>query len=127
MSRTYRRRRYRQLFNSDHPLTDWWVQEDEVVWEDVNSVKETFEFIWYARPRYNIEYKSDSNTGRKLIAIARSDAATHNCKEPGPGWFRNLYVARPLRRKAKNEIHKFMLDPDYEPMILTDPPLPYWT
>ncbi len=126
MSRTYRRRRYRQYWSSDNPLADFFAKEEEVVWEDVDYVKWSYEYSFMST-RYNVRYMKNSKTGRKLVSISRSDAATHNCKEPGPGWFRNLYVARPLRRKAKNEIHKFMLDPDYEPMILTDPPLPYWT
>lgn len=127
MSRTYRRRRYRQYWSSDDPLVDFYAREDEIVWQDVNYVKYSWDYSPWISQRYNVKYKKNSKTGRRLIAVARSDAATHNCKEPGPGWFRNLYVARPLRRKAKNEIHKFMINPDYEPMILSDPPLPYWT
>ena len=127
MSRTYRRRRYRQLWNSSNPLMDFWVHGKEVVWDDVDYIKWSYEWGFTSGPRYNVKYKENSKTGRKLMSVARSDAATTNCKEPGPGWFRNLYVARPLRRQAKNEIHKFMVNPEYEPMILTDPPLPYWT
>ncbi len=137
MSRTYRRRRYRQLWSSGDPLTDWFASDDNIVWEDVEEVKYSFGWSFRILPRYNVEYKADSKTGRKLIAKARSDAATWKCKEPGPGWFRNLYVTRPLRRQAKNEIRKYIKSIEkwdypiyndiYEPMILTDPPLPYWT
>lgn len=127
MSRTYRRRRYRQLFGSDNPLMDYYVHEDDVVWNDVDYVKYSWDWGIYSDPRYNVKYKKNSKTGRKLTAKARSDAATNSCKEPGPGWFRNLYVARPLRRKVKEELRKFMFNEEYEPMILTDPPLPYWT
>ena len=127
MSRTYRRRRYRQLFGSDNPLMDFWATEDEIKWEDVDYAKYSWDFGFYNTPRYTVKYRENSKTGRRLLAVARSDAGTWKHKEPGPGWFRSLYVMRPLRRQAKNEIHKFILDDDYEPMILTDPPLPYWT
>lgn len=127
MSRTYRRRRYRQLFGSDNPLIDYWATEDEIVWVDVDSVKQAWMYGFMLYPRFTVRYKKNSKTGRKLISKARSDAGTCRFKEPGPGWFRNLYMARPLRRQAKNEIHKFIMNQDYEPMILSDPPLPYWT
>jgi len=71
---------------------------------------------------------------------------THNFKEPGPSWFRNLFSTRPLRGKARQELHKFMRsipigytgyskdldflqvkDDCYEPMIESKGKLPYWT
>lgn len=127
MSRTYRRRRWRQLWGSDQPLKVWFACEKEVVWEDVEHIYYSCDYGWSTHFHYNVEYRANSKTGRKLIAIARSDAATHNHKEPGPHHFRNLYSDRPLRRQAKNELHKFMFNPEYEPMILAKPPLPYWT
>ena len=127
MSRTYRRRRYRQLFGSDNPLMDYFVTDDEVVWEDVQTIAHTHDYGFMINPRYNVRYSANSKTGRRLIAKASSDAATHSCKEPGPGWFRNLYSDRPLRRKAKEELRKYMMNEEYEPMIEDMPPLPYWT
>ena len=127
MSRTYRRRRYRQLFGSDDPLMDYWVTEDEIIWEDVESVVRTYDYGWASHPRFNIRYKPNSKTGRKLLAKAKSDAATNRFKEPGPHHFRNLYSDRPLRRKAKEELRKYMYNGEYEPMILAVPPLPYYT
>jgi hypothetical protein len=48
-------------------------------------------------------------------------------KEPGPAWFRNLCSDRPLRRDVKNELKKFMSNPNYEPIIVSKGKLPYWT
>lgn len=55
------------------------------------------------------------------------DFGTHNFKEPGPSWFRNLTNTRPLRQQARREIHKWMRDPDYEPLIDAMGYLEYWT
>ena len=95
MSKTYRRRRYRQLFRSDDPLMDYFVSEDEAVWNDVQDIVYSWDYGYIIFPRYNVRYRADSKTGRKLLAVARSDAATHSCKEPGPHHFRNLYSDRP--------------------------------
>lgn len=127
MSRTYRRRRYRQLFNSDNPLMDWFASAEEVVWEDVDSIKYSWDYGWSTRFHYNVKYRIDSKTGRKLLAVARSDAATNACKEPGPSHFRNLYSDRPARRAAKRELQKYMNNVEYEPMILAMDKLPYFT
>lgn len=127
MSRTYRRRRYRQLFSSSDPLMDWFVAEDQIIWEDVDSVKISCDFGWNEHYHFNVKYRADSKTGRKLLSIAASDAATNSCKEPGPHHFRNLYSDRPLRRQAKEELRKYMYNEEHEVMIISMPPLPYYT
>jgi len=107
---------------------DWYVAEDEVVWEDVEEIKLTFDYGWMRTIRYNVKYRADSKTGRKLLSISASDAATSSCKEPGPSWARRLYCDRPARRAAKRELQKYIqYDGEYEPMILAMEPLPYWT
>jgi hypothetical protein len=63
----------------------------------------------------------------KAKAVYYSDSGTNDFKEPGPSWFRNLYHERPLRRKNKLELKKFMLNPEYEPMVCAKGKLPYWT
>lgn len=126
MSRTYRRRRYRQMFGYDDPLRDSWCTEEEIIWSDVDYVAKTFEYA-FSGPRYSVRYNKNSRTGRKLTKVAMSDARTYNFKEPGPAWFRNLYSQRPHRRSSKRELQKYMNNPEYEPMILAMEPLPYWT
>ncbi len=78
-------------------------------------------------PRVFIPYDKNSKEYRKGAAKFHSDAGTTTCKEPGPSWFRNLYTERPIRRQSKKEIRKFMLDPDYEPIIDKKGKLEYWT
>ena len=48
-------------------------------------------------------------------------------KDPGPHWFRNLFSDRPLRRYANNELRKFMVNTEYEPLISRKYKLDYWT
>lgn len=74
-----------------------------------------------------VPYTKNSKEYKKGAAKFHSDAGTTSCKEPGPSWFRNLFTERPLRRHSKREIRKFMLDPDYEPIIDKKGKLEYWT
>jgi len=106
---------------------DWFVAEDQIIWEDVDSVKISCDFGWNEHYHFNVKYRADSKTGRKLLSIAASDAATNSCKEPGPHHFRNLYSDRPLRRQAKEELRKYMYNEEHEVMIISMPPLPYYT
>lgn len=126
MSRTYRRRRYRQMFGCDDPLRDFWCAEEEIIWSDIDYVARVFDY-GFISPRYSVKYNKNSRTGRKLTKVAMSDAKTYRHKEPGPHHFRNLYSDRPHRRSSKRELQKYMNNPEYEPMILAMEPLPYWT
>lgn len=74
-----------------------------------------------------VPFEKNSKEYKKGAAKFHSDAGTITCKEPGPSWFRNLYTERPLRRQSKKEIRKFMLDPDYEPIVDKKGKLEYWT
>lgn len=127
MSRTYRNRRYRQYFTDATDsgiLTEHWVSEYDP--ESVENVKICFIFP-DGDERYNIRYKRNSKEGKKRLAKYFSDAGTHNFKEPGPSWFRNLYFTRPDRRAAKREIQKYLADDDYEVITCPKVYLPYWT
>ncbi len=111
------------MWGNDNPYRDVYVLEEEIIWADAESVTRT---AWSDK-RFNVTYRKDSRTGRKLAAIERSDASTYRFKEPGPHWFRNLYVDRPYRRYTKNELRKFLSDQNYEPNIPRKFPLVYWT
>lgn len=113
MSRTYRRKGCTRRKGWWDDLK-WYVSE--WVWADDYSVS-------YRRP-----FPKDSKEYKKGAARFYGDAGSHHCKEPGPGWFRNLYSDRPLRRAAKNELRKYVTYAgEYEPMILSKGKLPYWT
>jgi hypothetical protein len=105
MSRTYRRR---------DGVEDYWITHELI------RTNYGYSRAWVKRDQNTKEFKKD-------WAKYRSDAGTHNFKEPGPHWFRNLFTDRPGRRFDKRELQKFMADPDYEPMILSKYPLEYWT
>ena len=106
MSRTYRRKKI-----SDLP---WWVKYRLV------RAEYGYYYNWLPLPLDSEEYK-------KALRKFRSESGTTNFKEPGPHWFRNLFTDRPARRATKRELQKFMLDEEYEPMILPKNPLKYWT
>lgn len=75
---------------------------------------------------YKILGKTESEV-TKLKSVFYSDSYGCSFKEPGPSWFRNLYTERPTRRYNREELRKFMLDNEYEPMCVVKPKLLYWT
>ena len=103
MSRTYRNR-------DDSDI--WWATQELVRYEP-------YKWNWF-------KLDPSSKEAKIKKAKLRSDAYKA-FKEPGPAWFRNLMTERPQRRFAKNEIRKWMLDAEYEVMILSKHPLEYWT
>ena len=111
MSRTYRRK--------NRPIPRWVTQERFRIFRIENSYR--FAHFMYVQ----IEPQTDKYA--KLIAKYRSDAGTHNSREPGPSWFRNLYTERPQRREAKRQLQKFKQDPTFEVMLNKKDPLEYWT
>ena len=107
MSRTYRRK-------ATDPTDKKWSVSEHV------RIEGTWSYIWVPYPKNSNEYKKGS-------AKYHSDAGTHNCKEPGPSWFRNLYTERPQRQEARQQLKKFMNDPDFEVILNAKDPLEYWT
>jgi hypothetical protein len=114
MSKTVRRKR------GDHSRLHWnllriesesWYNEDGS-WHYVS---------WWT------DLKPDSKEYKKAVAIYHSDAGWTSCKEPGPMWYIRETAQVPYRRRAKNELHKFMRDADYEVMIESKPHREYWT
>jgi hypothetical protein len=112
MSRTYRRK---------NKVGNHWA---DLAYYTGEYVRIGYDLWW---PRVYVPFDKQSKEYKKGVAKFHSDAGTTNCKEPGPSWFRNLYTERPLRRQSKREIRKFMLDPDYEPIIDKKGKLEYWT
>lgn len=110
MSRTYRRTKNPNSFW--HSRKDSWCSTWERVLPGVYELKPI--------PKDTDEYARKS-------AYYHSDAYTHECKEPGPAWYRNLYTERPQRRFNKNELRKYMLNEDYEPMCVEMERMPWWT
>jgi hypothetical protein len=110
MSRTFRRKGGR----SNGRIDEGWYTSDLVRHE--NS------WCWTRIP-----YPKDSKEFKKGYAKYHGDHGTHNCKEPGPSWFRNLTNTRPLRQQGRQEIHKWMRDEEYEPLIDAMGYLEYWT
>lgn len=108
MSRTRRRK------GGDH---------SDLEWQTSKLVRVPGKLIWYWEP---MDPKSKEYI--KVVNKYHSDAGTHNCgngKAP-PGWFIAQYVQRPYRRDAKRKIRNWLLDPNYEVIINSKDPLPYW-
>lgn len=115
MSRTIRRKNGNQTRKSSCELSDFIT---DYLWIYVNKC--TLYCIRKQYEKHSIEYK-------KGKAKFHSDSGTWKHKEPGPRWFRNLTSERPLRRKHKLEIYKFIKNPDYDPDIVSKGKLEYWT
>ena len=80
----------------------------------------------YRLSSYKMMIKTESELV-KLKAVFYSDSYDCSFKEPGPRWFRNLYIERPTRSYNTRELKKFMLDSEYEPLCINKPKLIYWT
>lgn len=114
MSRTYRRRHTTQ----------------NGMWTDLEyyTSDRVYPFgMCYPRVSVTVPFEKGSLEYKRGKARFHSDMGTTSFKEPGPHWFRNLYSDRPLRRHNKNELRKYILDPDYEPICLEYWKLDYWT
>lgn len=107
MSRTFRRKR------GDTTAEQWYLSE----W-----VRSIHGYILYREP-----LAKDSTEYKNGYAKYHGDRGSHNCKEPGPGWFRRLFNTKPSRAGARNEITKWLRNEEYEVVAETHPHLPYWT
>ena len=74
-----------------------------------------------------VEFHPNTDGYKKGLALYTRDKSVSCNKEPGPKWFRNLTVERPLRRKHKNELRKVKMNWQYEPEIIAKGKLKYWT
>ncbi len=94
----------------------------------------TYEYYWVLRDwvisrgfmGYSM-HNPKSIEGKKALNRFHSDAGTHQMREPGPAWFRNVTSQRPLRRHGREQLRKFMLDEEFEVIIEENPYLEYWT
>ena len=75
----------------------------------------------------NVPYPKSSKEYKKGKARFHSDGCTNTLKEPGPSYFRNLVEVRPLRRRSKILLHKFVTNGLEDVVIYKKLPLPYWT
>lgn len=78
---------------------------------------------------YHWEYFSIDPTSAeaiKRLAKMHSDAKCGIMRWRGPGWFVHEYHQVPYRQRARQEIIKFMKNPDYEVQIESKPYLTYW-
>lgn len=122
MSRTYRffRNKYIPHWNT----YDWKLWEDVKPGQDYVSYR--FRPSYWSAPVLEGKIDPKSKQGKKILYLQTRDAV-FRCKEPGPHWFRNLMSDRPLRRKIKIQLSKYILDQDIEVEYITKYKLDYWT
>ena len=133
MSRTYRRKNSKAKYRAFETLAEYTVDYVRVP----------------TREYWSTLVKVPIDPSTREYAVKRSEYyrdKTHKFKEPGPSWFRNLFSTRPLRGKARKELHKFMrsvpigynsygkevhflqvMNECYEPIIESKGKIPYWT
>ena len=128
MSRTYRRK---EQYNANH-IPEWVYRDRSLLLSELEDFKaqygdsiERVEHCSWGFGRYDVVFTKNSKEGRKRLARYRSDADTDRWNRPQGHWV-NLYSTRPLRRKSKNELHKYLFDDTIEIMVTDDVPLGYW-
>jgi hypothetical protein len=112
MSRTYRRK------NGDPQELDWVLTKTEWTWRYWADGS-----MWREWRKIHIDPKSPE--GKKALNRYHSDGSKAYWR--GPMWFHKEYAQVPYRVRAKNEIHKYMRNPDYEVIIEDKPHREYWT
>jgi hypothetical protein len=112
MSRTYRRKE-----NSKRHYSYYFLEHESIT---VRTENGTWYHFWVKRDKLSKEYIKDK-------AKFHADCGTFKHKEPGPSWFRNVYTERPQRREAKRQLHKYLLDQEFEVILNPKDKLEYWT
>ena len=106
MSRTYRRKR------GDH-------QDLECQTSYLVQVPGRYRWYWEKMDPNSKQYK-------KAVNKYHSDAGTHKFTNSPCGWWVNMVVQRPHRRNAKQQLKKWLTDPEYEVILNAKDPVPYW-
>ena len=108
MSRTKRFKHEQWLIHENRILEDWAY---DVIWERGSSV---------------VRIDPNCYEGRQRLAKMHSDKKRGVWRWRGPGWWVHEYHQVPYRQRARQELIKFMKDPDYEVQIPRKPYLTYW-
>jgi hypothetical protein len=111
MSRTVRKKEGKRRFD---PVAKQAFCSD---WRVISEKYRTIEI-------YPLEYGTQEY--RRESAKYHSDARSKGLNYNGPKWFRNRVVERPQRRQAKEELRKFLLNPDHEVCLNPKNHIPYW-
>lgn len=111
MSRTFRRINETQ----EH----YWILRNWDLWFKDTEVRGCANSKYY-------QLDPKSKEGKEALAKYHSDKY-RSFKEPGPAWYRHMWVEKPQRREVKRQLNKFMLDEEFEVILESKPPLPYWT
>jgi hypothetical protein len=98
---------------------DKWLIKENRLLQDFERVSGTYNWVY-------VNIDPTSKEARKRIAKLHSDAKKGVMRWRGPGWFVHEYHQVPYRQQARQELIKFMKDPDYEVQILRKPYLTYW-
>lgn len=106
MSRTYRRRR------GDQTDLEWQTRV-------CCQIPGTYYWHWEKMDPESKEYK-------QAVKKYHSDYGSAHYNGRAPGWWITLTSQRPHRRDAVRQIKKWLLDPNYEVIIDSKEPLPYW-
>jgi len=109
MSRTYRRKNYELTQN-----TSW-----DRVGRRVYGFNVERDFIIHHGDRYYFYETVYRSATKKEIQDEYKIIHTDNQKskyDNPPSWFVRLYFEKPLRKHNKRELHRFIRNPDYEPM-----------
>lgn len=116
MSRTYRFRKGK----------DQYLIDDQRVLTDFTYIERENRFGYSWREYCRVKIDPDSVEGNKLLSKFHSDRKHHVMIWKGPSWFNRLFSQKPYRTRSKEEIHKFLRNPEHEVIIENKPPREYW-
>jgi hypothetical protein len=98
---------------------DKWLIKHNRVLEELKRVEGTWQWNW-------VKLDPTSKEAQDRIAKMHSDAKHGVMRWRGPGWFVRDFHQVPYRQRARQELMKFMKNPDYEVQIESKPYLTYW-
>ena len=83
--------------------------------------------LWHVHTEISIINKAVKTHHEKMIlAKVRADGCKHVWISSGPMWFHREYTQAPYRAHSRDEMRKFMRNPDYELQLDSKPHKDYW-
>lgn len=114
MSRTYRRK--------SGEFDDWILKDTYLYLDEALIITGTSGIVrnsFFGNNCYDVIYSKNSKQGRHRLAKYHSDS--YHTMWRGPMWWVREFYQKPYAQKCRNELNKFMRDPEHEVVLRSKP------